>query len=302
MTICTCLRKVYPYYFTFTTFTKGRWVGEKILDVFAREFRAHPAEEYERCIRAGTLTVNYQKVDVDHRLRHNDLLANVVHRHEVPITADPVPLVHMDDDIVVVDKPSSIPVSGRECLCARVRESSQVQRWWSGLGVGSQVSQHVHGPARRAALSPPLTLPQHASSAVWPTPPLSPHIDRRCLCSVLRLYFPAGHLCDYPPQSWMVFHHHYPLVPPYPSISCCSEFLLYLLSLYCVVSCWCFPAFPLSLVIWTSLFRLLSVSLLLSSFCTYLSYFPSASVHSSYVSILGIFLFGHSVLFYFLSC
>lgn len=40
------LRKVYPYYFTFTTFTKGRWVGEKILDVFAKEFRAHPAEEY----------------------------------------------------------------------------------------------------------------------------------------------------------------------------------------------------------------------------------------------------------------
>jgi hypothetical protein len=43
------LRKVYPYYFTFTTFTKGRWVGEKILDVFAREFRAHPAEEYVSC-------------------------------------------------------------------------------------------------------------------------------------------------------------------------------------------------------------------------------------------------------------
>ena len=42
----TGLRKVYPYYFTFTTFTKGRWVGEKILDVFAKEFRAHPAEEY----------------------------------------------------------------------------------------------------------------------------------------------------------------------------------------------------------------------------------------------------------------
>lgn len=57
-------------------------MGEKILEVFAREFRAHPAEEYERCIRAGTLTVNYQRVDVDYRLRHNDLLANVVHRYE----------------------------------------------------------------------------------------------------------------------------------------------------------------------------------------------------------------------------
>jgi hypothetical protein len=74
------LRKVYPYYFTFTTFTKGRWVGEKILDVFAREFRAHPAEEYERCIKAGTLTVNYEKVPTDYRLKHNDLLANIVHR------------------------------------------------------------------------------------------------------------------------------------------------------------------------------------------------------------------------------
>lgn len=72
---------MFPYYFTFTTFTKGRWVGERILDVFAREFRAHPAAEYERCIRAGTLTVNYEKVDPDYRLKHNDLLANVVHRY-----------------------------------------------------------------------------------------------------------------------------------------------------------------------------------------------------------------------------
>ncbi|KAH9628978.1 hypothetical protein HF086_001888 [Spodoptera exigua] len=107
------LRKVYPYYFTFTTFTKGRWVGEKILDVFAREFRAHPAAEYERCIRAGTLTVNYERVDPDYRLKHNDLLANVVHRHEVPVTSQPITLVHIDEDIVVVNKPASIPVSGK---------------------------------------------------------------------------------------------------------------------------------------------------------------------------------------------
>ncbi|XP_047106611.1 RNA pseudouridylate synthase domain-containing protein 2-like [Schistocerca piceifrons] len=116
------LRKVYPYYFTFTTFTKGRWVGEKILDVFAREFRAHPAEEYERCIRAGTLTVNYEKVDVDYRLKHNDLLANVVHRHEVPVTSDPITIVHMDEDVVVVNKPASIPVHP----CGRYRHNTVV--------------------------------------------------------------------------------------------------------------------------------------------------------------------------------
>ncbi|XP_023031362.1 RNA pseudouridylate synthase domain-containing protein 2 [Drosophila willistoni] len=116
------LRKVYPYYFTFTTFTKGRWVGEKILDIFSREFRAHPAEEYERCIQTGTLTVNFEKVPIDYRLKHNDLLANIVHRHEVPVTCQPITIVHMDEDIVVVNKPASIPVHP----CGRYRHNTVV--------------------------------------------------------------------------------------------------------------------------------------------------------------------------------
>ena len=42
----------------------------------------------ERCILDGTLTVNYEQVDIEYRLRHNDLLANIVHR-----------LVKLDSDI-----------------------------------------------------------------------------------------------------------------------------------------------------------------------------------------------------------
>ena len=38
----------------------------------------------ERCILDGTLTVNYDQVDVDYRLKHNDLLANIVHRYLFP--------------------------------------------------------------------------------------------------------------------------------------------------------------------------------------------------------------------------
>ena len=39
-------------------------------------------------------------------------------RHEVPIAADPISIIHMDEDIVVVNKPASIPVSGIEdCQC-----------------------------------------------------------------------------------------------------------------------------------------------------------------------------------------
>lgn len=37
----------------------------------------------ERCILDGTLTVNYEQVDVDYRLKHNDLLANIVHRYVI---------------------------------------------------------------------------------------------------------------------------------------------------------------------------------------------------------------------------
>ena len=39
-----------------------------------------PVQEYARAINAGTLTVNYEKVEVDYKLKHNDLLANIVHR------------------------------------------------------------------------------------------------------------------------------------------------------------------------------------------------------------------------------
>ena len=116
------LRRVYPYFFTFTTFAKGRWVGEKILDVFSREFRAHPAEEYARRIEAGTLKVNGEKIGSDYRLMPNDLLANVVHRHEVPVTSQKIRLIHLDDDLVVVDKPASIPVHP----CGRYRHNTVV--------------------------------------------------------------------------------------------------------------------------------------------------------------------------------
>ncbi|ALC39283.1 RluA-2 [Drosophila busckii] len=116
------LRKVYPYFFTFTTFTKGRWVGESILDVFSREFRAQPPEEYKRSIEAGTLTVNHEQVPIDYKLKHNDLLANTVHRHEVPVTAQPISIVHMDEHIVVVNKPASIPVHP----CGRYRHNTAI--------------------------------------------------------------------------------------------------------------------------------------------------------------------------------
>ena len=116
------LRKVYPYYFTFTTFTKGRWENERLLDIFAKEFRAQPVEEYERCIKAGTITINDEKVGIDYILKPNDKMANIVHRHEVPVTSEKIKIVHIDDDLVVVNKPASIPVHP----CGRYRHNTVV--------------------------------------------------------------------------------------------------------------------------------------------------------------------------------
>ena len=40
------LRWVYPYYFTFTSHAKGRWVGSTIYNLFCKEFQAETPEYY----------------------------------------------------------------------------------------------------------------------------------------------------------------------------------------------------------------------------------------------------------------
>ncbi|XP_036911959.1 RNA pseudouridylate synthase domain-containing protein 2 isoform X2 [Sturnira hondurensis] len=52
----------------------------------------------------------------------NDFLRNTVHRHEPPVTAEPVRLLAENEDVVVVDKPSSIPVHP----CGRFRHNTVI--------------------------------------------------------------------------------------------------------------------------------------------------------------------------------
>lgn len=55
-------------------------------------------------------------------LQDNDFLRNRVHRHEPPVTAEPVRLLAENEDVVVVDKPSSIPVHP----CGRFRHNTVI--------------------------------------------------------------------------------------------------------------------------------------------------------------------------------
>lgn len=43
-------------------------------------------------------------------MKNGDVISHTLHRHEPPITAKPIGIVHEDDDIIVINKPAGIPV------------------------------------------------------------------------------------------------------------------------------------------------------------------------------------------------
>lgn len=43
-------------------------------------------------------------------LKNGDLLSHTLHRHEPPVSAQPIGIVHEDDDMLVINKPAGIPV------------------------------------------------------------------------------------------------------------------------------------------------------------------------------------------------
>ncbi|CAG2162356.1 unnamed protein product [Oppiella nova] len=114
------LRKVYPYYFTYFSHCKGRWMGQELHSFYANEFRGLTPEKIRGRIENGFLLVNNQKVDIDYKLKGHDLLTHRLHRHESPVLSAPIPVIHMSNDMLVVDKPPSIPIHP----CGKYRHNS----------------------------------------------------------------------------------------------------------------------------------------------------------------------------------
>lgn len=57
------LRKVYPYYYDFKTYCKGRWIGKSLLEVFESEFRCESIEYYQRAAGEGRIRLNDTPVE-----------------------------------------------------------------------------------------------------------------------------------------------------------------------------------------------------------------------------------------------
>ncbi len=109
------LRRVIPYFYQYQTFAKRRWLNRSLLEVFCSEFRDHTARYYQRAIETGRILVNGEQVKADYPLQDNDLISHSIHRHEPPVTDAPCRIVADTESLLVLDKPSSIPIhpSGR---------------------------------------------------------------------------------------------------------------------------------------------------------------------------------------------
>jgi RluA family pseudouridine synthase len=114
------LRKVYPYYYQFTTYAKGRWYGQKLVDVFVKEFQHVTPESFKKSVESMAVTVNGKPTNVDYVLQNGDFITNAIHRHELPVTAEPITVTAESDELLVVNKPSSIPIHP----CGRYRHNS----------------------------------------------------------------------------------------------------------------------------------------------------------------------------------
>lgn len=104
------LRRVAPYYFTYLTHCKERWRDRKVLEVFSTEFRLFPKSYYENALNNGRVSLNNKVANVNSVIRNGDLITHRMHRHEPPVTSRPIKIIHQDDNYVIVDKPSGIPV------------------------------------------------------------------------------------------------------------------------------------------------------------------------------------------------
>ncbi|CAK7898849.1 bifunctional protein Rib2p [[Candida] anglica] len=104
------LRRVNAYYFTYLTYCKLRWRDRKLVDLFTEEFRDRDADFYRKTIAEGQIMLNRKPGNLESVVRNGDLISHRCHRHEPPVSSRPIKIVHEDDKIIAIDKPSGIPV------------------------------------------------------------------------------------------------------------------------------------------------------------------------------------------------
>jgi len=104
------LLSIEPYIYTHTSYAKRRWIGHKVLDIYTKEFLFKDRAYYEKAIADENIMVNGKGISVDHVITDGDLLSHKTLCSENPVLDMPIQIVCNNDDLLVVNKPSSIPI------------------------------------------------------------------------------------------------------------------------------------------------------------------------------------------------
>ncbi|KAI0984912.1 hypothetical protein GJ496_003143 [Pomphorhynchus laevis] len=105
------LRKVYPYWYTYTAVAKQRWIGKSIHELYSTEFRRCTIDgSLSDRFESGRIKVNGKIVTGDYYIREHDVITHLVHRHERFVLDRPLKIQNETRDFIVLNKPSSIPV------------------------------------------------------------------------------------------------------------------------------------------------------------------------------------------------
>jgi RluA family pseudouridine synthase len=104
------LRFVKPYDYEYKTWCKMRWRDKPLYDVFSTEFKAYSADYYRDALETGKITISGKKVPIDYIIRNGECIIHKTIRQEPPVLATEIEIIHEDDQMLVVNKPSSMPV------------------------------------------------------------------------------------------------------------------------------------------------------------------------------------------------
>ncbi|KAL5724428.1 hypothetical protein ACHQM5_007694 [Ranunculus cassubicifolius] len=115
-------RHVKPYYFEFISHVKNRWAGKTIVDLFAQEFKGRPYDYYVSAVKCGRIQVDGEIVPVSYVVKSSQKISHFVHRHEPPVMAWDISILHKDSDVLTICKPASVPVHP----CGQYRKNTVV--------------------------------------------------------------------------------------------------------------------------------------------------------------------------------
>lgn len=109
--ICYPLPGSIPYSYNYKLTAKKADVGKTILEVYSQKFNRLSIDNWKEIIARKQLLVNTNIVTESYLLKPGDITSRTVHNITEPTVSSDIKLLYLDEEILVVDKPSPLPTS-----------------------------------------------------------------------------------------------------------------------------------------------------------------------------------------------